>query len=419
LFDIFHSRDNVQSSQKSKPSSHDKTSKENLCLGSSLDKSDDPLHRQRSLKRSNRQRDIRYYFRRNAKVKVISYTNQTLPMDASPIRPENCIEVDGVDNMDVESPIQVELMKEDLSDMEIENPIAKIVLNQLSNCDNKIQTTKSYKISSSSTKRRPSPSRKTSQNQSTRTRPITRSLHLNVQTKKTQQKLSESMERERSPLNSPHRSSNPMKSDKPIKFASALPSLSSRKILKPISCRFRRYHSMIEISRGASSTPTFRNLTDIERNALTEPRNKRKINPRELFDELDKDETVSTSKKSRKAADLSTVSLPPPVRRLPLFKPSTKLRCYGDVDLGVHPLPSTKECQSCCTSQTVIWRDTDDGVPLCNTCGIRWRKYRYRCTQCWYVPMQEEIVQPNCGSCGKLQAFRRFKTLRRHLTNKY
>lgn len=28
-------------------------------------------------------------------------------------------------------------------------------------------------------------------------------------------------------------------------------------------------------------------------------------------------------------------------------------------------------CASCCTRKTPMWRDAEDGTPLCNACGIR------------------------------------------------
>lgn len=31
-----------------------------------------------------------------------------------------------------------------------------------------------------------------------------------------------------------------------------------------------------------------------------------------------------------------------------------------------------KICASCCTTKTPLWRDAEDGTPLCNACGIRW-----------------------------------------------
>ena len=30
-----------------------------------------------------------------------------------------------------------------------------------------------------------------------------------------------------------------------------------------------------------------------------------------------------------------------------------------------------KQCASCCNKKTPLWRDAEDGTPLCNACGIR------------------------------------------------
>ncbi|XP_066202719.1 GATA-type zinc finger protein 1 [Saccopteryx leptura] len=57
-------------------------------------------------------------------------------------------------------------------------------------------------------------------------------------------------------------------------------------------------------------------------------------------------------------------------------------------------------CASCRTQRTPLWRDAEDGTPLCNACGIRYKKYGTRCSSCWLVPRKN--VQPKrlCGRCG-------------------
>ncbi|XP_045404360.1 GATA-type zinc finger protein 1, partial [Lemur catta] len=57
-------------------------------------------------------------------------------------------------------------------------------------------------------------------------------------------------------------------------------------------------------------------------------------------------------------------------------------------------------CASCRTQTTPLWRDAEDGTPLCNACGIRYKKYGIRCSGCWLVPRKS--VQPGrlCGRCG-------------------
>jgi hypothetical protein len=72
-------------------------------------------------------------------------------------------------------------------------------------------------------------------------------------------------------------------------------------------------------------------------------------------------------------------------------------------DLGCKPLHMVKlkkECASCGTLKTPLWRDAEDGTPLCNACGIRYKKYRVRCLRCWYIPKKDEKASSRCTSCG-------------------
>ncbi|KAM8842083.1 GATA-type zinc finger protein 1 isoform 1-T2 [Synchiropus picturatus] len=59
-----------------------------------------------------------------------------------------------------------------------------------------------------------------------------------------------------------------------------------------------------------------------------------------------------------------------------------------------------KVCASCCTKKTPMWRDADDGTPLCNACGIRYKKYRVRCGNCWHIPRKENNSNSCCLKCG-------------------
>ncbi|XP_053355304.1 GATA-type zinc finger protein 1 [Clarias gariepinus] len=61
-----------------------------------------------------------------------------------------------------------------------------------------------------------------------------------------------------------------------------------------------------------------------------------------------------------------------------------------------------KICASCCTRKTPLWRDAEDGTPLCNACGIRYKKYRVRCLQCWNIPRKEASSNSKCLKCGDL-----------------
>ena len=60
----------------------------------------------------------------------------------------------------------------------------------------------------------------------------------------------------------------------------------------------------------------------------------------------------------------------------------------------------TKVCASCSTRKTPLWRDSDDGTPYCNACGIRFKKYRVRCSVCLYIPRKDEKTNNCCYLCG-------------------
>ncbi|KAK2500038.1 hypothetical protein MC885_002361 [Smutsia gigantea] len=70
----------------------------------------------------------------------------------------------------------------------------------------------------------------------------------------------------------------------------------------------------------------------------------------------------------------------------------------------LYPLTSASSgprcCASCRTQRTPLWRDAEDGTPLCNACGIRYKKYGTRCSSCWLVPRKN--IQPKrlCARCG-------------------
>lgn len=61
----------------------------------------------------------------------------------------------------------------------------------------------------------------------------------------------------------------------------------------------------------------------------------------------------------------------------------------------------SKTCASCKTKKTPLWRDSEDGTPYCNACGIRFKKYRFRCSSCSYIPRKDEReVSKSCCLCG-------------------
>lgn len=67
----------------------------------------------------------------------------------------------------------------------------------------------------------------------------------------------------------------------------------------------------------------------------------------------------------------------------------------------VRPPSKSKTCASCKTKKTPLWRDSEDGTPYCNACGIRFKKYRFRCSACSYIPRKDEReVSKSCCLCG-------------------
>ena len=59
-----------------------------------------------------------------------------------------------------------------------------------------------------------------------------------------------------------------------------------------------------------------------------------------------------------------------------------------------------KVCASCKTRKTPLWRDSEDGTPYCNACGIRFKKYRICCPICSYIPRKDEKLGNICCHCG-------------------
>jgi len=60
----------------------------------------------------------------------------------------------------------------------------------------------------------------------------------------------------------------------------------------------------------------------------------------------------------------------------------------------------TKTCACCGTSNTPLWRDVQPDLPLCNACGIRYKKYNKICSSCHYVPCKSERDNKACSRCG-------------------
>lgn len=59
-----------------------------------------------------------------------------------------------------------------------------------------------------------------------------------------------------------------------------------------------------------------------------------------------------------------------------------------------------KQCACCGCTSTPLWRDMGKEMPLCNACGIRWKKYGIVCDVCQYVPCKQERENKNCKRCS-------------------
>lgn len=59
-----------------------------------------------------------------------------------------------------------------------------------------------------------------------------------------------------------------------------------------------------------------------------------------------------------------------------------------------------KQCGCCGTTNTPLWRDLSPDLPLCNACGIRYKKYNKICPTCHYVPCKSERDRKICSRCG-------------------
>uniref|UniRef100_A0A672GDS6 Zinc finger GATA like protein 1 n=1 Tax=Salarias fasciatus TaxID=181472 RepID=A0A672GDS6_SALFA len=89
-----------------------------------------------------------------------------------------------------------------------------------------------------------------------------------------------------------------------------------------------------------------------------------------------------------------------------LLKSTRKPKLRTRTSQNFHKTSSSEEeseskvCASCCTRKTPMWRDAEDGTPLCNACGIRYKKYRVRCVNCWHIPRKEGNSSSHCLKCG-------------------
>jgi hypothetical protein len=57
-------------------------------------------------------------------------------------------------------------------------------------------------------------------------------------------------------------------------------------------------------------------------------------------------------------------------------------------------------CASCGATKTPYWRDAwGENISLCNACGLRYAKFKKRCSLCHYVPRKEDKNGRCCSQC--------------------
>ncbi len=105
-------------------------------------------------------------------------------------------------------------------------------------------------------------------------------------------------------------------------------------------------------------------------------------------DSTDADDEMEGGSGNGFSLPLSPDDEPTSNRKLPKKSPDVPLR------------PKVKTCASCKTKKTPLWRDSEDGTPYCNACGIRYKKYRVRCSSCLYIPRKDEKTGNQCCLCG-------------------
>ncbi|KAM3926802.1 GATA-type zinc finger protein 1 [Leptodactylus fuscus] len=79
---------------------------------------------------------------------------------------------------------------------------------------------------------------------------------------------------------------------------------------------------------------------------------------------------------------------------------STSLSSGSEDDQVPASSSKNKRCASCKTQKTPLWRDAEDGTPLCNACGIRYKKYGRRCGRCWNIPKKDGKSCSGYCACG-------------------
>ena len=182
--------------------------------------------------------------------------------------------------------------------------------------------------------------------------------------------------------------------------------------------KLKRHNSMVETGlKQLETTPTSKRLSS-RRLCVTEPRPKRKLecSPIRKFAETT---PIKRLKNERELIVNSDDDSIPFASTSFFYQALSSSENFSDKELGVTLIKSRKTCVSCGTHRTPIWRDIDENTPLCNTCGISWKKSRIRCTVCWYVPLTDLEVVSYCSNCNNFKTLKKFNSMRRYKSSVY
>ena len=170
-------------------------------------------------------------------------------------------------------------------------------------------------------------------------------------------------------------------------------------------------HPFTHIPLMPPKTPTQRKATTLWK-SYTEPNLKRKFSS-SAAEKCSKG-FESVPKKRRKKINFDTVSMVKSEKDLSLFSPDYAKLCSTQVNnIQIAPMDHLKQCVSCETCCSAIWRQAEEGIYLCNKCDIRWKKHHTRCTQCWMVPLNENVGRIICEKCGHINTMKTSYRMRR------
>lgn len=79
------------------------------------------------------------------------------------------------------------------------------------------------------------------------------------------------------------------------------------------------------------------------------------------------------------------------------------MHTYSDAYNGENVQEHSRFCLSCGTSKTPYWRESwTPNNFLCNACGLRFSKFKKKCSKCLYIPRKEDKTGQRCPMCRGL-----------------